>query len=206
MRAKPILVLGGACLVALAAAHLMAESSAPRTASANEAAPAVRPASAPGLNVEADRPGTEVRALQGAAARPVSTPTSSPESAAGLTPQEQAAREQERVARVEQDLGEHLRAERVDPTWARDTERAIASTLADPSLSGLHLEHVSCGATLCRVGLTADEQVANVEALVEGLTSTQPFRHGGFVHFTSARTLTMFVARKGHPLPPPRRT
>lgn len=203
MRAKPILVLGGACLVALAAAHLMAESSAPRTASANQLAPVVRPASDPELKLEVGRPGAEVRGLQGAAARPVSTPTSAPEPGTELTPQEQAARDQERVARVEQNLGDRLRAERVDPTWAHETERAIAGAVAAPSLSGLQLEHVTCGATLCRVGLTANEQVANVEALVEELTSTQPFRHGGFVHFTSARTLTMFVARKGHPLPPP---
>ena len=206
MRAKPILVLGGACLVALAAAHLMAESSAPRTASANEVAPAVHPAFDPELNVEVGRPGAEVRALPGAAAPPVSTSTSTPEPGSELTPQERAARAQEQVARVEQDLGDRLRAERVDRSWAHDTERTIAGTLAGPPFSGLQLEDVTCGATLCRLSLTANDQVADVEALVGELTSTQPFRHGGFLRFTSARALTMFVARKGHPLPPPPRT
>lgn len=198
MRATPILVLGGACLVALTAAHLMSESAAPAPTGASagahpalEAAPRKEPTPRP-----AARPLPSVAAGEAA---PAPAPAVPPD------PADQAKRDQAQVARIEQDLGARLRAERVDPAWAPGAQQAIASTLSGPAFAGLRLEHVTCGATLCRVGLAAGEQVADVEGLVEELTSTPAFRHGGFMRYTGRRAVTMFVARQGHPLPPPPR-
>jgi hypothetical protein len=196
MRAKPILLLGGACIVGAAAVGLVAELSTSPEVDAIETQPRVAgaPAAAPVLP-----PISEHRGLARAAATPVSVAASGA-SEPDLTPPQ---REQQLVARIDDSLAERLRGERVDPAWARETEASITTTLGGASFAGLRLGALKCGATMCRLSLQASEQVADVDAVIEELTTAQAFRHGGFVRFTAERDLTMFVAREGHPLPPP---
>ena len=184
MRAKPILVLGGACLVGLAAVHLTAASTT------EQATPAAAPSSV------ATSHNPSPRAEARFAVPLPSIPSKAPEPEAG------PARDRALLARIEQDLSERLRAERVDPSWAPATERAIVMAIAGPKFAGMKLDAVACGATMCRLAVTAGDQVADVEGTLEELTTTQPFRAGGFVRFTSPRTVTMFVAREGQRLPP----
>jgi hypothetical protein len=192
MRAKPILLVSGTCIVGALAVHLTTQLSTPSAVSA-EVAP--EPESMP---MHDERPAAAQLESPVIAARPAA-------SAAAAEPAA-ASRQEQQIAKIDARLTERLRGERVDAAWARETESAIASTLAAPSFSGFRLDALTCAATMCRVALTAAETVADVDGALEELTSTQPFRHGGFVHFTSKRALTMFVARKGHRLPPPPRT
>lgn len=192
MRRNAVLIVGGACVVAGVALRLANElSETPEILV--ETPPERTPA-----------PVGESEARPSPAAASV-TPRP-PSSAAPPTETSVAPREQPQVARIDESLTERLRGERVDPSWARETESAIASALAAPSFAGFRLDALTCAATLCRLALTAGDTVADVDGAVEELTSSQPFRHGGFVRFTSERALTMFIARKGHPLPPPPRT
>lgn len=191
MRAKPILVLGGACLVGLAAVHLTAASTE-QTTTATASPPATSPPVAKSVVAS---PRAEVRF---AAPFPLASSTTP-----APAPEDGPARDRAILERIEQDLGERLRAERVDPAWAPETERAIASAITGPAFAGMKLDAVSCGATMCRLAVSAGDQVTDVEGTLEELTTTQPFRAGGFVRFTSPRTMTMFVARAGHELPPP---
>ena len=186
MRAKLILVLVGACLVGVAAVHLTRESTAERT---NAAATSTRSAAVATPDVQ--RPRAEVR---------LAAPSSA---ATALEPKPQASPEEERaqIARIEQYLGERLESERVDPAWALGAEGEIAKAIAGPAFAGLRLDSVSCRATICRLGVTASEQVTDVEGTIEELTTAQPLRAGGFMRFTTPRTVTMFVARAGHALP-----
>ena len=199
MRAKPILLLGGACAVSVAAVFLVTELSAAPVPTTSEPPPAL--AAAP---ERYEAPTTEHRAPVLGGAAPLATPAAP--AAVAATASSPRERELQLLASIDADLTERLRAERADPSWARETEAAIATTLGGAAFAGLRLEAVKCGASLCRVSLHASEQVADVDALVEDLTTTDAFRHGGFVNFTTPREVTMFVARKGHPLPPAPRT
>jgi hypothetical protein len=192
MRAKPILLVSGTCIVGALAVHLATQLSTPSAVSAK-----VAPAREPVTTSEQRQ--AEHRESPPIAARPASPVAPASEPAA-------APRQEQQIAKIDASLAERLRGERVDAAWARETESAIARTLAAPSFTGFRLDALTCAATMCRVALTAAETVPDVDGALEELTSTQPFRHGGFVHFTSKRALTMFVARKGHRLPPPPRT
>ncbi|HEY5928331.1 MAG TPA: hypothetical protein VIV11_41870 [Kofleriaceae bacterium] len=186
MRATSMFLLGGATLVGVVIAKLAADSgeSAPDTARIAE-----RTGDPVGL--EAQR-SADVRATHALPQVPAAEPEP-PRSR-----DDQVARSQAQIARIDEDLATRLRAEAVDSAWANQTEGAIASTVAS---SGLKLESVRCGSTLCRIGVSANDQVAELDLVLEKLTMAEAFRHGGFLRHTGPREVTMFVARKGHKLP-----
>jgi hypothetical protein len=196
MRARTVALLGGMTLVGVVIAKLVADTGAPAP-EPSEVAVAERAVDPVGLEVQRLR--ADVRALRAAPGTPATKPAPEPQ----LSREDRIARSKERLARIEDDLGARLRAETVDGTWARETEATIASTI---TTSGLQLESISCGSTMCRVGVTAPEQVAELDLVLENMTMTEPFRHGGFLRHTGPRTITMFVARKGHPLSRPPRS
>ena len=189
MRAKRILVVGGACVLGLAVVHLSSLTTEPNASAPSPATAATPAAIAPPV---AASPRTEVRF-----ATPLPAAQSTPQASRAAPARERAVLE-----RIEQDLGERLRAERVDPSWAPETERAIANAFAGPKFAGLQLDAVSCGRTMCKLVVSASEQVADVEGTLEELTTKQPLRAGGFLRFTGPRTATLFVTRAGHKLPP----
>lgn len=194
MRAKLVLLLGGSVIVGAAALWLARDLGAAPAQASHEPSP-----SAP---VDEDR-GTQ----------PVHTPHLANTTARAVraisshdTAQDPVTRDNEVLAKIDANLADRLRGERVDAGWANETESAIVNAVADPGFAGLRLEAVHCGSTICRVAIAAGNEVDDVAALVEELTSAQPFRSGGFLRFTGDRAVTMFVARAGTQLPPPPRS
>lgn len=193
MRAKPMLLLGGMCVLGIAAAWMVQDLGAPPEVVARDT-----PSIAPPAHENTASPHVELPRL--ASARVESVPAGS---SGETTPVDPVARDKKLLARIDASLADKLRGERIDTAWASDTEASIANAVADPGFAGLHLDAVRCGSTLCRVAITVGDQVDDVAGLVEELTSTRPFRAGGFLRFTGERAVTMFVTRTGTQLPPP---
>ncbi len=196
MRAKPFLLFGGTCLLGVAAVWMLQDLAALPPPVARDAAPV-----APLVHENTATPRIETPRLAGVAVK--SLAADPPRDTAQEDP---VGRDRQVLAKIDANLGEKLRGERVDAAWSRETESAIANAVADPGFAGLRLDAVRCGSTLCRVAITAGDEVDDVHALVEELTSTRPFRAGGFLRFTGDRAVTMFVTRAGTQLPPPPRS
>jgi hypothetical protein len=84
-----------------------------------------------------------------------------------LSPQEQREDDDRRLAKQASLLAKTFAADRRDPMWSPQAERAVRDQFATTALAGARLDEASCGATLCRVTVAFD----SVAHLREGFNS-----------------------------------
>ncbi|WP_290578310.1 hypothetical protein [Ketobacter sp.] len=114
---------------------------------------------------------------------------------------EQADRQVEQQVQRQQSLYEaQLMSEAVDMEWADATLAKVETALISDEFKGLDFVEGNCGATLCRVKLSANQNVPMEESL-QKLSVDRPWNGPTFVSMDSMGNVSLFFARDGHQLP-----
>jgi hypothetical protein len=97
-----------------------------------------------------------------------------------------------------------LDAEAIDSAWADTAHRQLKQSLSN-AVAGVHVDEVSCRATVCRVELSYDNeeraQLLDLEQIAESLPWES---QGAAMKLTGAngrQYAVVYVSREGHPLP-----
>jgi hypothetical protein len=102
---------------------------------------------------------------------------------------------------------EQLReAEHADPEWDRLVRKKTEAVLSGQALVGNSLEELECGASLCRVTVNHDNEEARSQfsmLFIGGLGGE--VQDATFHGPRGAEKTTVYMARRGHSLPPPTR-
>ncbi|HSK02263.1 MAG TPA: hypothetical protein VK932_13520 [Kofleriaceae bacterium] len=150
MSASLVLALA---LVLVLALRRWAEEPAPAVAPAPAAGP-VAPRAIPVHGGAAARVQGELAELRAEVSRLGAAPA--PEPAEALSPEEEQARGDQRVAEQTALLAKAFAADVRDPGWSPQTESALREAFAAAAVPGARLEEVACGGTLCRVTVAFD--------------------------------------------------
>ncbi len=158
MKPRTLLMAASVPLVLLVAWLLRASQEAP---AAGGEAPATRPAPAAAPRARAFPDGRDlaaagVRSELAELREEVSRLGSAAAPAEPRSPEEQQARDDQRVAAQAALLVKTFAADPRDPSWSPDAERSVRDAFAAAALPGARLHEVACGSTLCRITVSFD--------------------------------------------------